>query len=120
MSVNDNIRIVGINFTYYLREDLEEEGIDTMSMSDEQVEDLWNEKYGDPWNEKYGDPSANPISDEEWNQMELVSSAIRSLASYGIDTNGWDEDAILAKDDELCEAKWAEYNEYEKSLESEV
>lgn len=112
MSVNDNIRIVGINFTYYLREDLEEEGIDTMSMSDEQVEDLWNEKYGDP--------SANPISDEEWNQMELVSSAIRHLASYGIDANGWDEDAILAKDDELCEAEWAEYNEYEKSLESEV
>ena len=28
MSVNDNIRIVGINMTYYLREDLEEEGID--------------------------------------------------------------------------------------------
>lgn len=112
MNVNDNIKIVGINLTYYLREDLEEVGIDTMSMSDEQVEALWNEKYGEP--------SAEPISEEEWRQMDLVFAAIRHLASYGIDTNGWNEDEILAKDDELCEAEWAEYNEYKKSLESEA
>lgn len=106
MSVNDNIRIVGINMSYYLREYLEEEGVDTMSMSDEQVEDLWNKM--------------NP-SEEEWleecRRQEEVIWAEKHVRSYGIDCSNMTDEEVVAKSEELIMEEVKEYDEWLKSQE---
>lgn len=112
MNVNDNIKIVGINHTFYLREDLEAEGIDTYEMTDDQVEDLWNKMRN----------KMNP-SVEEWleecRRREEIHCAEKHVGSYGIDCSGMTDEEVLAKSEELIMEEIKEYDDWFKSQSSQ-
>ena len=72
MNVNDNIRIVGINTTYYLREDLEEAGIDTYGMSDSEIVERWNEEFD----------SSDESQDDHWGLSEEEYSNFLDWKDY--------------------------------------
>lgn len=93
MNVNDNIKIVGINHAYYLAEELEEIGIDTTTMSDEEIIARWNEEFNnsDEQDDHWG------LSDEEytdfleWQDFKHMEDV---LEEKGYPTAGMNSDEV--------------------------
>lgn len=98
MNVNDNIKIVGINHVYYLAEELEENDIDTTTMSDEEIVARWNEEFDSDSDESQDDKWG--LSEEEykdfleWQDLKHMEDV---LEEKGISTAGMNSD-------EVCEA----------------
>ena len=98
MNISDNIRIVGINHVFYLAEELEEAGIDTTTMSDEEIVARWNEEKSsdEPQDDNWG------LSDEEYQDFLKWcdhNHMIDILEEKGISTKNM-------SDDEVEEAYW--------------